>query len=103
MITAALERARILRADGWRRMIFLREWEATGSLWTEDWEAGECSALREEFGVIDRLERAPRAADDADLMWQPQPNALGYRGIHRSMWAPELSRQSRDKYAARAR
>jgi hypothetical protein len=60
--------------------------------WSEDWEAAECQALREIFGVTDRLERAPRVADDADIVWLPAPNALGFRGYHEAMWAPELRR-----------
>ncbi len=75
----------------WIRLGYLREWEQTGSLWSEDWEAGEREALRAAFDVApERLERAPRVADDADVVWQPAPNALGSRGYHVALWHPEL-------------
>lgn len=94
---------RIRRARFWARLGFVREWSVTGSLWSDDWEAGEREALREAFGVTDRLERAPSVADDADLVWQPAPNALGYRGCHVSLWHPELRAAGYGRYAERAR
>ena len=87
----------------WQRVGYRTAWRETGSLWTEDWEAGELAALREEFGVIDRLERAPHVADDADIVWQPVPNALGYRGCHVALWHPELRAEGYGRYVERAR
>ena len=82
--------AHMKRVRFWIRLALLYEWDATGSLWSEAWEAREYEALREAFGVIDRLERAPRVADDADLVWQPSRNPSGFRPYHVAMWHPEL-------------